>query len=119
MKKRSSSAPKAKKNDRAAGGSATRAPQHTIAVAGESGWASAEELKERAVDALNTSAHIALDFSRIDYVEAGGLQVVLAIRAACVKTEKSLELVNVSPELRGWFEQCGGAEHLFSSAVNQ
>jgi anti-anti-sigma regulatory factor len=115
--KRSSSAPGATNHESVKESVDKRASRSTIVVGGEGGWNSAEDLKQRGLDALNTSGDIVLDFSQINHLEAGGLQVVLAVRTACTSTGKSLDLVNVSPGLRAWFEQCGGADHLFSNCA--
>ena len=101
-------------------GAESPAPEHVIAVAGESGWIPAEDLKSRAMDALTSSGSVTLDFAQVEYLEASGLQVALAIVAACSGAGKALSLIHVSPNLKAWFEQCGAASHLLTDcAVKQ
>lgn len=121
MKKRRSSAPRrGAKQQCAEDVVAGQASRSIVAVAEDGGWAPAEQLKDRALEAASTSDHVALDFAGIDHLEASGLQVILACNAACKSSGKSLELLNVSSGLRVWFDHCGATDHFFSeSAVNQ
>lgn len=122
MKKRRSSAPAGKRGAQqqcAEGVVEVQASRSIVAVVEDGGWAPAQQLKDRALEAAITSNNIALDFSGIDHLEASGLQVILACSADCKSAGKSLELLNVSSGLRVWFDHCGASEHFFpESAVN-
>lgn len=83
--------------------------QTIIAIASDGEWIPAEDLKERVLDAVSSAQNMALDFAGIRYLQGAALQVILACHSECERLGKTLTLVNVSSDLRAWFDHCGAS----------
>jgi ABC-type transporter Mla MlaB component len=60
---------------------------------------------------------LVLDLSRVEYLDASALQVLLAIQAEQRGRGAGFQLVNSSPQLRRWFEYAGAADLLDAPAT--
>jgi anti-anti-sigma factor len=83
----------------------------TIDAGQSGGWMPAEDLRETARTALVEGADVTVNLGSIDYLDASALQVLLALALDQKKAGHDLDLVNLSPELRPWFDYSGAASH--------
>lgn len=67
----------------------------------------AEELQESAIAALSKEKNVTLNLDRLDHLDAGSLQILLALHAALEMRGHNLLLVKASPRLQQWFEFTG------------
>jgi len=70
-------------------------------------WMPAEELWEAAKAALNEGKDVTLNLEKIEHLDASAMQILLALDAEQKKNDRHLQLVNVSSNLRNWFEYSG------------
>jgi len=91
-------------------------------------WIDAGAIREKARDAMERIASsgsgkdggidLALDAGEIEYLDAGVLQVLLAVRRECLAYGAVLSLLHVSPALEQWFAYAG-AEDLLKRATEK
>ena len=83
-------------------------PDQQIIKVGRAGdWLSAEELREAAIAAMSQQKNVTLNLDRVDHLDAGSLQFLLALHAALKTRGHNLLLVKASPRLQQWFEFAG------------
>ena len=69
-----------------------------------------EDLHEAALAALAAGGDIALNLHGVDHLDAGALQVLLALDAEQRKRQRNLQLTNASSHLRQWFQFAGAVD---------
>lgn len=74
-------------------------------------WIPADELRDAARNALETGGDVTADLARVDHLDAGTLQILLAVDAEQKQRGRTLTLANAFPHLRQWFEFAGVADH--------
>jgi anti-anti-sigma regulatory factor len=72
---------------------------------------SAEEFRVEALRSI-PAGEVTLDLESVDHLDAGTLQVLLAVSAEQTRHDRPLPLVHLSPALRHWLEWTGAAQHL-------
>jgi len=80
-------------------------------------WMPAEELKEAALKVLSEDKDATFNLNNVNHLDASALQVLLALGVEGTKQERHLHLVNVSPELRQWFDFAGAADHFLMTEM--
>lgn len=83
-----------------------------IAAASEGGWLPAEDLKQAALKASGQGRNVMISLDGIGHLDAGALQVLLALHAEQRQGGRSLELTDASPELCQWFDYSGASAQL-------
>jgi len=73
----------------------------------------AEELREAARQVLAEGKDIALNFHDVNHLDASLLQILLALQAEQTKQQRRVDLLNVSPSLRQWFDYSGATDNFF------
>jgi anti-anti-sigma factor len=114
-------------------GIAATASKSTIQVARAGEWIEAGELRQLATEQLECCFEklrddpavnleqrdrvlkLNLDLKGINYLDAGALQILLAIAAELHRRDGRLRLVNASEELHRWFEYAGAGRLLEDS----
>jgi len=84
----------------------------SIDIARSRDWMPAEELRETALTAIEANQDITLNLEGLEYLDASSLQILLAFDKEQKKRGRHLNLANISPNLRQWFEYSGAAEFL-------
>ena len=79
-------------------------------------WLPAHELREAALNALETGHDVTVNLDKVDHLDASALQILLALDAEQKRQGRHLELANASPHLRQWFEYAGAAEQFSMTA---
>jgi ABC-type transporter Mla MlaB component len=75
-------------------------------------WLAGDELLAAALDAAHTTSDVTLDLADVDHLDAGTLQILLALANDRQQKGLSLHLVNASPLLSRWFEYAGATARL-------
>ncbi len=89
------------------------APEAMVIVAGCSGeWVPVDELREKALAALEQHRSVTLDLDGVDHLDASSLQIVLALQVEQQARGARLELQNASAALCQWIKCAGATEHL-------
>jgi anti-anti-sigma regulatory factor len=89
-------------------------PEQTCIEVERSGdWMPVEELRDAMLVAVAAGHDVTLNLARIEHLDASALQILLALETEQKKHGRRLELGNVSPHLRQWFEYAGAIEYLF------
>jgi ABC-type transporter Mla MlaB component len=83
----------------------------TIRCSRSGEWLPAAELRVAALSAVDTP-EVTLDFAEVDHLEAGTLQILLALANQRRKKGLSLHWVNASAQLSQWLEYAGAPAHL-------
>lgn len=78
-----------------------------------------EELRSLALSSVNTDGNLTVNLEGVEYLDAGALQILLALAAERKKHGQALRLANASPTLSHWFEWAGGGRTpLLNVSVN-
>jgi len=91
--------------------------QTTLEVGRSGDWMPAEELRVAALSAVEAANDATLHLGGINHLDASALQILLALDAEQKRCGRRLEVANVSPQLRQWFEYAGAAEQFFLDGV--
>lgn len=73
-------------------------------------WLPLEELRAAALSAAGAEGGVTLNLEGVDHLDAGVLQILLALAGDRKKRGGGLRLANVSPPLSRWFEYAGGGK---------
>ena len=76
-----------------------------------------EDMREAALKVLEQGNDLVLNLQNVDHLDASALQVLLAVDLEQKNRGRQLDLVNVSPNLRQWFEYSGAAGHFFQDGA--
>ena len=95
-----------------------RTPERvTIDVESAGDWMPVEDMREAALKVLEQGNDLVLNLQNVDHLDASALQVLLAVDLEQKNRGRQLDLVNVSPNLRQWFEYSGAAGHFFQDGA--
>lgn len=84
------------------------------------GWVSAEQLRLHALELLESNIDLTVDFNGMESLDAGTLQVLLALEIEQERKNLRLSVTGISPELLRWFEYAGAQGHfLIDPAVER
>jgi anti-anti-sigma regulatory factor len=75
----------------------------------------AEDLRVAALAAIEAGSDVAVNLAGVNHLDGSALQILLALDAEQKRRGQSLQLTNVSPHLRNWFELGGAADRFFAS----
>jgi anti-anti-sigma regulatory factor len=99
---------------------ARKEPVQTFIEVERSGdWMPVEDLREASLAASGAGNDVTVNLDRIDHLDASSLQILLALDVEQKKRGATLQLANLSPHLRQWFEFAGAAEHFFPHGAEQ
>lgn len=74
-------------------------------------WMPSEEFLAAARAAAAEGADVTIDLHEVHHLDASALQVLLALDTEQKKQGRSLQLMDVSPQLRQWMEFAGVSDH--------
>jgi len=90
--------------------------QPAVIAAERSGdWMPADELRETALAAVEAGRDVTLSLAGLNHLDASAMQIVLALDVEQKHRGRHLQLANVSPPLRQWFEYAGATGHFFGT----
>ena len=85
----------------------------TIQATNGGDWLPAEQLRRALAEWLGQSGEATVNLGGVDYLDAGVLQVLLALAAEQRSRGADLRLVHASSSLRQWFGYAGAAQYFF------
>lgn len=59
-----------------------------------------------------------LNLKDVDHLDAGALQILLVLKIEQKKRGRQLDLIDVSPHLRRWFDHAGAVDRFFIAEKN-
>ncbi len=79
-------------------------------------WMPVEELREAALKVVGEGKDVTLNLKSLNHLDASALQILLALELEQKKWGRQLDLINVSSDLRQWFDYSGAADQFLMVA---
>ncbi len=83
-----------------------------INVTRDGDWLPPDEFRAVALSAAQADGNLTVNLQGVDHLDAGALQILLALAAERKKRGGGLCLANASTSLSHWFEYAGGRENI-------
>lgn len=86
-----------------------------LSVINDAGWVSAEQLRLHALELLESNTDLTIDFTNVESLDIGTLQVLLALELEQERKKLRLSITGVSSALLRWFEYSGAEDLLLTT----